>query len=253
MSAEEFKRIFEDEGKQWNVSSEVHPEDYIFQFLFENPSFVSKDKAIEYYFRDGLSSAQKLRTILNDICDYSDDRKISLLEFASGYGCVTRHFKNIIPFSETTSCDIHPQAIRFIKEKLGINSILSASKPEEFNPNQRYDAVFALSFFSHMPKNSFGRWLKTLMSLVKPKGYLIFTTHGFESIKFIPKCHFDADGFYFQATSEQKDIATSEYGLTCTQPKYVFSQVFQNVNTTLKFFREGFWWNHQDVFVVKCK
>jgi len=246
-----YKTICESEAKRWGVSPEIHPDDFIFHFLFNNPSFQSKEKAIEYYFSDGFSSAEKLQNILKDICGFDGGGEINLLEFASGYGCVTRHIKNVMPFSVTIACDIHPQAVQFIEESLGTEAVLSASRPEDLFPYQEFDVVFALSFFSHMPKNTFSRWLRKLASFVKSGGYFIFTTHGLESRKYFPDCQFDKDGFYFQQSTEQKDIDIKEYGLTCTLPKYVLARIFDDPNFVLKYFHEGYWWKHQDVFIIK--
>jgi 2-polyprenyl-3-methyl-5-hydroxy-6-metoxy-1,4-benzoquinol methylase len=52
----------------------------------------------------------------------------------------------------TTAYDIHQQAIQFIQEKLKTEAVLSASRPEDLDLNRAFDVVFALSFFSHMPK-----------------------------------------------------------------------------------------------------
>ena len=150
-----------------------------------------------------------------------------------------------------TSCDIHPEAINFLNEKFGVDVVLSNSIPEKLEISDKFDVIFALSFFSHMPKITFGRWLKRLSSFLKPGGYFIFTTHGLLSTAFLPDVEFDDDGFWFQPASEQEDINTSEYGLTCTQPKYVFSQIFESLELTIKCFQEGYWWGHQDLFVIK--
>ena len=82
-----------------------------------------------------------------------------LLEFASGYGCVTRHIKKN-PDYDVVSCDIHPQAVDFLRSRIDVKAIQSMHVPEEFAPVDKFDVVFALSFFSHMPKSSFGRWLR---------------------------------------------------------------------------------------------
>lgn len=188
---------------------------------------------------------------MKDICGFDGEQKLHLLEFVSGYGCVTRHIKNVIPFSVTTACNIHQQAVQFIKEKLGTEAVLSASRPEDLHIKPEFDVVFALSFFSHMPKNKFPQWLRKLASFVKPGGYLIFTTHGLESPKYFPNCQFDEEGFYFHPASEQKDLSTQGYGITCNHPAYAFARIFEIPKLTLKYFHEGYWWGHQDVFVVK--
>jgi SAM-dependent methyltransferase len=223
---DKYKPLCESAALRWEVSPEIHPEDFLFQFVLNHPFHETEEKAIEAYFADGANSARTLHRILTEICGFGKNQ-IHLLEFASGYGYVTRHIKNTLPFCLTTACDIHQQAVQFIQEKLGIEAILSASRPEAFHVNKTFDVVFALSFFSHMPKNTFARWLKTLTSFIPPEGYCIFTTHGLASRKYFPKCQFDAEGFYFEPTSEQKDLSLKEYGSTIVKPQYVFERIFE--------------------------
>lgn len=252
MRVEPYQSICEREAEKLGARPEVHPDDLIFQYNLNHPMFQSKvDEAIAYYFQNGFQSAQILSDLLMKICGFDGKQKIELLEFASGYGCVTRHIKNVIPFAETTACDIHSQATKFIEEKFQTKTVLSASRPEDLLLEQKFDAVFALSFFSHMPKASFSRWLRQLASFLKPGGYLVFTTHGMVSAKFFPDCRFDADGFYFKPESEQTDLDSAEYGSACTMPSYVLGQIFKERNWALTFFHEGHWWGHQDVYVVR--
>lgn len=252
MLIDQYQSMCKREAEKLGASPAVHSEDLIFQFLLDHPNFQSKaDKAIAYYFQTGFDSTQKLNTILKTICRFDGAQRIQLLEFASGYGCVTRHIKNVIPFADTTSCDIHPQAMQFIDENFNTATVLSTAQPEDLILEQKYDAVFALSFFSHMPKTSFSRWLKQLASFLKPGGYLIFTTHGIESTTALQVSEFDAEGFYFRPDSEQNDLETAQYGTACTLPAYVINQIFNESNWTLNYFQQGYWWGHQDVYVIK--
>lgn len=246
------KSVCEKSAQRWKVASEIHPLDFTFQFLLTKPSCPTTEKAIEEYFEDGFDSAQKLTNILKEICVLGDKQSLQLLEFASGYGRVTRHLKNVAPFCITTACDIHPQAVQFIREKLNTEAVLSALCPEDLHLNKEFDVVFALSFFSHMPKKTFSRWLQKLTFLVKPGGYFIFTTHGLITHQGWPEsCQFDEEGFHFNLVSEQKDISTEEYGSACTMPKYVFSQILKIPKISIKYFQEGYWWGHQDVFCLR--
>lgn len=240
-----------DLGESLQVSPEVHPDDFIFKFLFDHPGFKTKEAAIEHYFNDGANSVVQLKSILTDICKFNGTH-IDMLEFASGYGCLTRHMKNILPFVGSTACDIHEKAIEFIENTLEAKAVLSCPNPEDFRLEKKYDVVFALSFFSHMPKRTFTLWLNSLAGCLKPGGYLVFTTHGLLSSKFVPKCRFDEEGFYFYADSEQKDLAKAEYGMTVTTPEYVIGRICNATGLSLKFFREGYWWGHQDLYVVRA-
>ena len=231
--------------------TDIHPDDFIFRFLWNNPNFPTKENALEYYYNDGAKSAARLRGLLADVCQFGE-RPIDLLEFASGFGCVTRHLRKAIPSCKAVSCDIHPEAIRFLRERLRVEAVQSASVPEELNPGSSFDVVFALSFFSHMPKMTFTRWMQMLASVIRPNGFLIFTAHGIVSRdKHLSQFQLDDEGFYFHAESEQKDLDAAEYGTTITAPKYVLARAFAMPNVRLRYFHEGFWWDHQDLYIFQ--
>jgi glycosyltransferase involved in cell wall biosynthesis len=238
-------------AREFGVRPDIHEEDFIFQFMVEHPNIGLQGKAVEEYFSNGRESARKLQKLLTDVCGYQD-KKIDLFEFASGYGCVSRHISQVIPSCTLTACDIHEQATRFLSETLNIDTVLSTTAPENLRLDMDFDVVFALSFFSHMPKSSFARWVRRLASFVRPEGYLIFTTHGMVSRKVcFDDCALDAEGFYFHPSSEQKDLSTNEYGNAVVAPRYVFNLVENESNLALKLFHEGFWWGHQDLYVVR--
>jgi len=219
--------------------------------MVEHPNIGPKGKAAAEYFSNGRESAHKLQRLLNEVCGYQD-RSVDLFEFASGYGCVSRHIPQVIPTCALTASDIHEQATTFLKETLDIDVILSTSTPEALKIDRQFDVVFALSFFSHMPKTSFSRWVRRLASFVRPGGFLIFTTHGMVSRKVcFAGCALDSEGFYFHPSSEQKDLSKSEYGNAVAAPRYVFNLVENETNLSMKLFHEGYWWGHQDLYVVR--
>ena len=114
MKYDKYLDVISSKASEFNVKPDIHEKDYIFEFLMENKSFTCQEDAINYYFMDGEKSAKKLLRYISDVCEF-DNKIIKLLEFASGYGCVTRHFKNVLQDINVTSCDIHEEAITFIK------------------------------------------------------------------------------------------------------------------------------------------
>jgi len=247
----EHNDIISMKASEYNVTSDIHEEDFIFKFLIENPCFSCADDAINYYFMDGEISAKKLSRYISEI--YGKANNLQLLEFASGYGCVTRHFKNVLKGIDTTSCDIHGQAVDFIKYNLGEPSIISNSTPELFIGDKEYDISFALSFFSHMPKSTWGRWLAALAENTKENGCIIFTTQGYESMKYFGDPVLDSEGFWFKSESEQKDLDTGEYGQTIVSPDYVFNIINELKNMDLILYKKSGWWEHQDIYIVRMK
>lgn len=236
---------------EYNVNHNIHDADFIFEFLMENPCFLSKEDAINYYFMDGQESAKKLAQYIDGF--HYENESLDLLEFASGYGCVTRHLNNVLNNINVTSCDIHNEAIDFLASKLNVSTILSHSIPESFATEEKYDVIFALSFFSHMPKSTWSRWLLSLTNQVNNGGYLIFTTQGFESRKFFGEPVLDDEGFWFKSESEQKDLGTDEYGQTIVSKDYVLNVIKQLPRIKLIEYVEAGWWEHQDVYIIKVR
>lgn len=100
-------------SNETGVSAVIHPDDFIYQFLLNNPSFETRENAVRYYFVDGQRSAGKLDELLFSDLGLSRD-STTILEFAAGYGCVTRHLKKTVPAKNLVSADIHGEANRFI-------------------------------------------------------------------------------------------------------------------------------------------
>jgi SAM-dependent methyltransferase len=163
---------------------------------------------------------------------------------------VSRHLPRAIPEVEVLSCDIHPAAVRFIRDELGGAAVLSEHEPEDVCFNEPFDAVFALSFFSHMPASSFGRWLAALYRAVRPGGVLAFTTHGLGSRAALGDPQIGEDGFWFMPSSEQSDLDGAEYGSSLSTPDYVIRELYRHVGGPLAEFRGSYWWQHQDLYVV---
>src|ERR1700693_2168905 len=169
-------------AQQYGVPHDIHPDDMLWQYLLRHRNFPTPDAAIRYYFSDGAESARKLESIVREhLPSVASSRKVSLLEFASGYGMVTRHLANMPSQAKLVACDIHQQAVEFIRDHLHQRAVISRHVPEEASFAESFDVVFALSFFSHMPEVTFGRWLATLFAAVSPGGILVFTTHGLAS------------------------------------------------------------------------
>src|SRR4029453_12625295 len=83
-------------------------------------------------------------------------------------------------------------------------------------------------------------------------GHLIFTTHGIISArKLMPDLQFDEEGFYFHEASEQDDLSKAEYGSTATTPSFVIRAAELLDNCQVRVFKGGFWWGHQDLWVIQ--
>jgi SAM-dependent methyltransferase len=178
-------------------------------------------------------------------------RPTSLLEFASGYGCVTRFMIDACPHVDLTCCDIHPAAVSFLQAEFGVEAILSKSIPEELVIWRTFDVVFVISLFSHLPRHTWARWLRVIASRVKRGGLLIFSTHGMTSAAQFNYPEIGEDGYWFHPLSEQTDINPFDYGSTITTEKFVRKQLGTMRDLRLLSFRPAALRRNQDIYVVR--
>jgi SAM-dependent methyltransferase len=181
-------------------------------------------------------------------------RPFSFLDFASGYGRVTRHMKNVIPDAVVTASDIHPAAVEFMRS-VGMSAVLSSRVPEEFNPGQAFDVICVISFFTHLPRETWGRWLRCISRFLKPGGILVFTTHGRASVP-IPAMKamsitmetVPADGFLYLPVSDQEDLSLYDYGTAITLFEFVCRETLE-AGLRIVWFQEAAV-GYQDLVVV---
>lgn len=227
----------------------VHHDDFMLKHIEVHPEFAhSLGAALAYYVKDAKDSADKLSKLCEGYFDKHS--KLNLLEFAAGYGRVTRYLDR--ERFDITACDIHREAIQYIRDNIKVNTLTSATCPEDFRSDSRYDVVFALSFFTHLPDKTFGKWMRALYEQVSSGGLLIFTTHG--------RCMADHEyfkdivheGYAFVRVSEQGDLSTEDYGSTLSLYEYVEKICKEYINTSPVEWHEGFWHsNIQDVYIIK--
>jgi SAM-dependent methyltransferase len=230
---------------RYNVCGDIDPADHIFWFLHGHPRIGAS--AADHYFSDGLDCAVKLRALIEEQLSVAS---VSILEFASGYGRVTRHLPNVLPEATCTACDIHEAAVRFIS-RFGVEAVRSCEVPEEFDLGRSFDVVFALSFFSHAPPSTWTRWLRRLADHTANGGLTIFTTHGERSRPLVAPGSRPSGDFVYLPYSEQLDLPTEQYGTALTPLPFVYAQVAALETSRLTKFEEGFWWGHQDVYVMR--
>ena len=241
-------------AEKMGIVPDIHHEDFIFQFIKSSKAGDS-DAGVLQYYRNGRYSAELLRdTVIPDATAYHARcgrvwSPTDVLDFASGYGCLSRHLRPVFEAERISTCGIHEQANAFSEEILGLNAIQSKSNPDEIElPDQ--DLIVVLSLFSHLPSHTFGRFLSTLAGALAPGGALLFTTRGARSHEIGDgSIEVGEDGFGFAARSEQLDLDANEYGLTVSMPNYVVREIASIPDIQLVAFYGGLWWNHQDAYL----
>jgi SAM-dependent methyltransferase len=95
----------------------------------------------------------------------------TILDFASGFGRVTRWLRAAFPHAEIHAYDIDPAGPEWCEAHLGVTSV----KRPLLN---KYDLVWAGSVFTHLPQDAAITLLDQLKSFPRREGILAFTTMG---------------------------------------------------------------------------
>ena len=176
----------------------------------------SADAAAVLYFSIGRLIADSLTEVL--AWRFTGRGPASLLDFAAGFGRVTRFLARRFDPGTITVAEIDPASLAFQKTALGVRTILAPADADAFRPEREYDAVVASSFFSHLSEARFEAWLEKLWTAVAPAGVLVFSTHG-------PHLLSDgADwsrGIVFRPTSETERLDGAAYGTSWVTLEFV--------------------------------
>jgi SAM-dependent methyltransferase len=194
---------------------EIDPADEMYAFglhsLRGNP-----DAAALLYFSVGRLIADSIGSVL--AWRFGDRRPRRALDFAAGFGRVTRFLVRRLAPETITVAEVDPAALEFHRRAFGIETMLSPPDAASFRPGGEYDAVVASSFFSHLAEDRFAPWLAKLWSAVSPGGVLAFSTHG---PALLPEGGDMSGGIVFRATSETARLDPAAYGTSWVTPEFV--------------------------------
>ena len=194
------------------VSTEIHPSDEVFGFLRDHLGVPEGERELRY-FREGIDFAAVLDQLLRSWGRAEPVPRV--LDFACGFGRVTRFLAARYGASQITASDILPAAVRFVADRFGVESFVSATDPETVELGQGYDVIFVLSLFSHLPQHRFEQWFGRLCGALAPSGILVFSTHP------TPAGADETAQFQFRPLSESAILDGVEYGSTYVHPMFV--------------------------------
>lgn len=180
----------------------------------------NRDQALVDYFRAGLTAARTFGQLLGWLGERRG-RPLRILDFAAGWGRVTRFLAAAFPQQRLEVSDISTGAVEFQRRVLGIEGFPSAHRPGELDLAGRegYDALLVGSLFTHLPAGSFGAWLERLLGLLGPGGVLAFSTHPEDSLP--AGAEMPSSGLYYETASEIPTLDVAEYGRTWVTDGYV--------------------------------
>jgi trans-aconitate methyltransferase len=174
----------------------------------------------------------------------------SLLDFASGYGRLTRALLQRLPAERIWVSDIYAEAIDWQVRTFGVNGFASVPDPAALAHDRKHDVIFVGSLFSHLPAELFRAWLQRLHGLLTPDGVLAFSVHD-ESI--LPSDQsMDGSGIRFFPWSESGSLDPAIYGMTYVTETFVadaIARIARDRTLSWRIFHKGLYEN-QALYVV---
>lgn len=170
-----------------------------------------------------------------------------LLDFACGCGRVTRFFVHALGPERVVASEIDADALEFVHRTFGVASVCSATEPRAVQFATSFDAIYAGSLFSHLPRPRFVEWLRALAGALRDDGLLVFTTHG-EQVRGARAAA--PSGFTFFPMSETARLEPNEYGTAFVRPEVVVDLV-REAGLAAVGYVERELWGLQDVFVAR--
>ncbi|MDP9122107.1 MAG: class I SAM-dependent methyltransferase [Acidobacteriota bacterium] len=199
------------------IDLSIDPHDEMLGFLVESQSG-DVDRALFTYFQSGLSIADSLREVL--AWRFGDPGRVGkLLDFASGYGRVTRFLLRSVPADRVWVSDIYAEAVAFQEERFAVHGLASTVRPEDLACAETFDAVLVTSLFTHLPEERFIAWLRVLLGRLTPGGVLVWSAHDEGLLP--PERQMPAGGILFEEKSESGSLATADYGSTWVSEGFV--------------------------------
>jgi SAM-dependent methyltransferase len=224
----------------------VHEQDEMWRLFYYRGS-QDLDQSLVMYFLSGWHIWSTYRKILGRL--FGDPGRVGkILDFASGYGRVTRFIVRDIPAERVWISDIYADGVRFQQERFGVHGIVSAVDPSELSCGERFDTILVSSLFSHLPDETFLAWLRRLWSLLAPGGVLVFSVH--DEALLPPGREMPARGISFEEQSESGSLSKAQYGTAWVTEGYVREAVAQTApGASVARLPRGFA-NLQDLYVV---
>ena len=138
---------------------------------------IAQHRNPDIFLRSGEVSAQQIRDMLkrNGV---ELERLNAILDFGCGVGRVIRQWKTLRG-PEVHGTDYNPVLIAWCRKHLTFAQFQCNTLAAELRYDDgKFDFIYALSVFTHLPEELAHAWLKELCRVIRPGGYLYLTTHG---------------------------------------------------------------------------
>ena len=193
------------------------------------------------FVKEGTFISQNIIDEINTRIDKKIN-SLNILEFGCGCGRVSLPFYFNTGGGLTHACDVDPSGTSYLASVLDkVDVKVSNFKPPLPYEDEFFEVVYSISVWTHLTEKDQISWLEEMRRIIKPGGFLIFSTGGWTSIESrkkqgikswqqITKEDFESAGIlYFESetlnhSGHKKKYfpgITSSYGQTSNTKEYI--------------------------------
>lgn len=204
-------------GRYARLCLDVHAEDEMLIQYRDHLLGGDRGRALAVYFDSGRRAWETLAAVLR--WRFGEPGPGQLLDFASGYGRVTRFAVLDVAPERVWVSDVSAGAVRFQERTFGVHGLVSHLDPDRFACAETFDAVLVSSLFTHLPEAGFRAWFRRLFGLLRPGGVLAFSVH--DEVLLPPGRDLPPSGILFDPRSEIDSLSGERYGTAWVSEAFV--------------------------------
>lgn len=137
---------------------------------------VAGNLSIFWFLEGGVLARQAILNLLEKN-GFNFNQFSNVLDFGCGCGRIIRHWHSFSPNFYGT--DYNPELIEWCQNNLTFCefSINNLEPPINY-PDNKFDFIYALSVFTHLPKILQIPWLEEMRRILRPNGIIFISVHG---------------------------------------------------------------------------
>lgn len=212
----------------------------------------------QHYFGCGRDAIKKICTTL---LLTGAAEPAAVLDFACGYGRVTRYLRAAFPAAEIVVSDTMSAAVDYNAQTFGVTGHQSAPDLDTVSFDRTFDLIWCGSLMTHLAEQQAVRLLDLFERALADNGVAVFTTHG----RFVAeRRHKDGwpykiDEDTYRAIGDRFDAGNyayadyahaKGYGISLTPQDWVARTLSVRKGLRCVFFMERGWDDHQDVCAI---
>jgi SAM-dependent methyltransferase len=130
-----------------------------------------------YFLSSGSHHADLIRDLVREGGTELEDLD-ALLDWGCGCGRILRRWSHLSG-TRVHGCDINPKMVEWCNGNLPFAEVsLNDLSPPLPYPDSSFGLVYALSVMTHLPEDMQHAWVAECLRVLKPEGYLLFSTLG---------------------------------------------------------------------------